>query len=243
MDLTALDYTYILLAALIVGFSKTAIGSIGILAVVLMTIAIPGKDSPGVLLPMLIVADIFAVIYYRRDCRWDILIKLFPLTAVGIVIGYFSLKFIPAAFFPPAIGVIILVMLVVELGLTDGRNTKLGGALLTGFVGIFAGIATMVANAAGSIFEIYLLQMGLTKKDFVGTRSWYFLIVNIFKIPFSANLGLLTAESLKLNLMYIPVIFIGAFLGVKVVSYLNLNVFKWVIRVAVVVSAVRLIAF
>jgi uncharacterized membrane protein YfcA len=71
------------MAALLVGFTKTSVGGVGILAVLLMALAIPGKASPGVLLPMLIVADIFAVIYYRRHCNWGILLKLFPMTAVG----------------------------------------------------------------------------------------------------------------------------------------------------------------
>lgn len=243
MDLSTLDYTYILIAALLVGFTKTSVGGVGILAVLLMALAIPGKASPGVLLPMLIVADIFAVIYYRRDCQWGILLRLFPLTAVGVAIGYFTINLVPAWVFQQSIGIVILAMLVLEMALPKGRQTKLGGWVLTGFVGIFAGIATMVANAAGPIFGIYLLQMGLNKKDFVGTRSWYFLIVNLFKIPFSANLGLITTESLQLNLMFVPVIFVGAFLGYKVVGYLNLSMFKWLIRLAVILSATRLIFF
>ncbi len=243
MDLTTLNLFYIFIAALLVGFTKTSVGGVGILAVLLMALAIPGKASPGVLLPMLIVADIFAVLYYRRDCQWGILLRLFPLAAVGVFIGYLTVNLIPAWFFETAIGVVILVMLALELAMPKGRKTPFGGWLLTGFVGIFAGIATMVANAAGPVFGIYLLQMGLSKKDFVGTRSWYFLIVNMFKIPFSVNLGLITSDSLQLNLMFIPVIFVGAFLGYRVVGYLNLTTFKWLIRGAVVVAAARLIAF
>ncbi len=231
------------MAALLVGFTKTSVGGVGILAVLLMALAIPGKASPGVLLPMLIVADVFAVIYYRRDCQWKILLRLFPLTAIGVAIGYFTVNLIPAWVFQQAIGIVILAMLVLEIALPKSSQHRLGSWLLTGFVGIFAGIATMVANAAGPIFGIYLLQMGLNKRDFIGTRSWYFLIVNLFKIPFSANLGLITADSLQLNLWFIPAIFAGAFLGKKVVGYLNLSMFKWLIRIAVVFSATRLIFF
>jgi hypothetical protein len=85
--------------------------------------------------------------------------------------------------------------------------------------------------------------MGLTKASFVGTRSWYFLLLNLFKIPFSANLGLITADSLKLDLFFVPVIFLGAWLGFNFLKMINLVVFKWLIRIAALFAAFRLILF
>lgn len=228
------------MAAFLVGFTKTSVGGVGILAVLLMALAIPGKGSPGVLLPMLIVADVFAVIYFRRHCNWGILLKLFPSAATGVVIGYFAVDIIPVSVFEKVIGATILFMLGFELLVPAKRNAP---AILTVFVGIFAGFATMVANAAGPIFGVYLLQMGLPKNEFVGTRSWYFLILNVFKIPFSANLGLITVETLKLDLMFVPVIFIGAYLGYKFLGMINMSTFKWLIRAAVLISATKLLLF
>lgn len=241
--LSSLDYTYIFLAALLVGFSKTSVGGVGILAVLLMALAIPGKGSPGVLLPMLIVADIFAVIYYRRDCQWSILVKILPMTAVGIFVGYLVVDIIPHEVFEKVIGVIILAML--GMGLVFERYKKgfATSGLWTYLVGVIAGIVTMIANAAGPVFGVFLLQMGLTKAGFVGTRSWYFLLLNIFKVPFSANLGLISAESLKLNLLFVPVIFLGALLGFKFLKMINLEAFKWLIRVTALIAAFRLILF
>lgn len=240
MDISTLSLLYIFLAAFLVGFTKTSVGGVGILAVLLMALAIPGKGSPGVLLPMLIVADVFAVIYFRRHCNWGILLRLFPSAALGILIGYFAVDVIPVEVFEKVIGATILFMLGFELLVPAKRNAPM---FLTVFVGIFAGFATMVANAAGPIFGVYLLQMGLPKDEFVGTRSWYFLILNVFKVPFSANLGLITFETLKLNLMFVPVIFVGAFLGYKFLGVLNMNAFKWLIRAAVLISATKLLLF
>ena len=239
MDISTLQYFYIFVAAFLVGFTKTSVGGVGILAVLLMALAIPGKGSPGVLLPMLIVADIFAVIYYRRHCDWGILLKLFPLTAIGVVIGYLSVDLVPTEVFEKVIGGTILFMLVFEMLVPQKTRTS----ALTAFVGVFAGISTMVANAAGPVFGVYLLQMGLPKQQFVGTRSWFFLIVNVFKIPFSANLGLITVETLKLDLMFVPVLFLGAYLGYKVLGMLNMAAFKWLIRAAVLISATKLLFF
>ena len=216
MELTSLHLVYVAAAAMLVGFTKTSVGGVGILAVLLMALAIPGKASPGVLLPMLIVADIFAVLYYRRHCDWKILLRLFPATAFGILIGFFVVDAIPVAIFQKAIGVIILAMVGMNLAIEKFKPTFSASPAWTWTVGLAAGVTTMVANAAGPIFGVYLLQMGLSKQEFVGTRSWYFLLVNIFKIPFSANLGLITAESLKFNLMLVPLIFLGAWFGISI---------------------------
>ena len=243
MDFTLIQYLTIGLAALIVGFTKTSVGGVGILAILLMAIAIPGKGSPGILLPMLLLGDIFAVIYYHRECKWKILFKIFPLTAVGIVIGFLSVNAIPSDIFERVLGIIILTMLFLEIGMSYRGKKIEGGFFVTSVIGIMAGIATMIANAAGPIFGIYLLQMGLTKEEFVGTRSWFFLIINLFKLPFSAGLGLITVDTLKLDLMFVPVILLGAYIGFRVLKIINIKLFKRFIRAAVMIAAVRLIFF
>ncbi len=242
-DFTTLTLFYLLLSAFIVGFTKTSVGGIGILAVLLMALAFPGKASPGILLPMLIVADIFAVLYFRRSCQWQVIAKIFPLTAFGVLIGYYAVDIIPQNYFAQGLGFLILAMLGLSLYLEKHGADLSNNTAFIGFTGIAAGIATMMGNAAGPIFGIYLLQMGLPKKEFVGTRAWFFLLINIFKIPFSVNLGLITFETLKLDAMVIPIIMVGAFCGYGFLKMINLDVFKWLIRLAVVFAAVRLIFF
>ncbi len=234
---------YFVLAAALLGFTKTSIGGVGILAVLLMAMVFPGKASPGVLLPMLIIADIMAVIYFRRDCRWDIIAKLAPTSVVGVVIGFFIVDLVPTAVFEKLLGGLILALLVLGLVLQYKRVKPGAGNLFIYTVGIIAGAASMVANAAGPVFGVFLLQMGLSKQRFVGTRAWFFLLLNLFKVPFSANLGLITLDTLKLNLLSLPVIVAGAFLGVRVLKLIDLALFNWLIRIAVAVAAIRLLAF
>ena len=242
-ELSTVAIIYFFTAAFIVGFTKTSVGGMGILAVLLMALSFPGKTSPGILLPMLIVADIFAVIYYRRSCQWHVIAKIFPLTAVGVLIGYFLVDIIPQNIFEVALGILILVMLILSLLLEKFGADMSNNKLFVAGTGIAAGVATMMGNAAGPIFGIYLLQMGLPKNEFVGTRSWFFLLINIFKIPFSTHLGLITYETLKLDAYAIPVILIGAFAGYMFLKLITLNIFKWLIRLAVVIAAIRLIFF
>lgn len=261
-DLSTLHIAYFFLAALIVGFTKTSVGGVGILAVLLMALAFPGKASPGILLPMLLLADVFAVLYYRRDCQWKILLKIFPMTALGVILAYFIIDLIPIELFRLTLGWLILLMLLLGFLLdhfqvkqdtappskhqplpTTGQSHSFGKNLLIIFTGLAAGVTTMIANAAGPVFSVYLLRLGLKKAEFVGTRSWFFLVINIFKIPFSISLGLITPQTLTLNAMAIPVIVLGAYLGYIFLKKINLSAFKWLVRAAVLVAAVRLIVW
>lgn len=242
-DLTALQIVCFALAAGLIGFTKTSVGGVGILAVLLAALAFPGKASPGILLPLLILADIVAVIYYRRDCQWHVLLKLFPAAFLGIVIGFFVVDLAPIEFFHKLIGFIILVGLSISFAVEHFKIKPNSGWLLTSIVGAIAGAASMVANAAGPVFGIFLLQMGLTKEKFVGTRSWYFLILNILKVPFFLKLGTVNTETLLLDLYMVPIILLGAWVGVKVLKMINLTMFKWLIRTAVIIAAIRLLVF
>jgi len=241
--LSEFQIIYIGLAALLVGFTKTTVGGVGILAVLLTALAIPGKGSPGFLLPMLLMADVFAVVFYRRHCQWPVLLKLMPLTLVGVVVGYFLVGIIPADIFQKILGVIIFAILILEIAINKTDILRADGWGLTAIAGIIAGVATMVANAAGSIFAVYMLRMGLKKGEFVGTRSWYFLLLNIFKLPFSANLGLITVDTLKVNLMFFPLILAGAFAGYWFLGFINFDLFKWLVRIAALITSVKLLFF
>jgi len=243
MDISYIALTYLLVSAFIVGFSKTSVGGLGIIVVLLMALVFQGKESVGLLLPMLVVADLIAVVIYKKDCDWRIIAKIFPLTAIGVFIGYFIIDLISQEIFNVALGVVILCMLILGQILEWKKFEARDNKYLTVLIGLLAGIATMVANAAGPLLAIYFLQLALPKEKFVGTRSWYFLLLNVFKLPFSANLGLITYESLKLNLISLPFIILGAYIGVKFLASINMSTFSVLIKIASLIACVKLILF
>lgn len=241
MDLTISQLLCIGAAALMVGFTKTSVGGVGILAVLLVALAIPGKASPGILFPMMFAADIMAVIYYRRSCQWSILLSLLPLTFVGVIVGFGLLWVLPDYRFENIIGWLVLTMFGLDLILTETVKQHLRGTAQTAITGVLVGSTSMIANAAGPVFGIYLLQMGLKKHEFVGTRSWFFLMMNLSKFPFAIGLGLVTPDTLTLNAMYLPVILVGAVFGYIFLKFINVEVFKLLVRAAILVAAIRLI--
>ena len=69
--------------------AKTGVAGIGMLIVPILATIFGGKSSAGILLPMLSMADIFAVNYYHRHAEWKYILKLLPSTVVGVLIGLF----------------------------------------------------------------------------------------------------------------------------------------------------------
>jgi uncharacterized membrane protein YfcA len=241
LPLTFESILVIALSAFLVGFSKTSVGGLVILVVPLIALAVPGPESTGLLLPMLAMADVLAVMAYHRSCEWTVFKRIFPITAIGVVIGYLIMDHLPHDIFGPILGALVLFLLAIGWILEKRPVSPTGNRIITWIVGISAGISTMVANAAGPLMGIYLLQQGLPKKNFVGTRSWYFLVLNLFKLPFSTHLGFVTASSLKINFFALPLIVIGALVGVVVLKFINVTLFKWIIRTVATVSAVKLL--
>jgi len=100
------------------------------------------------------------------------------------------------------------------------------GAWFAPTIGVLAGFTTLVANAAGPLMAIYMLAMRLPKMDFVGTGAVFFLILNLFKVPFMVHLGLINASTFTLNLTLAPVVIAGAWFGRKLVLKIDQRTFE-----------------
>jgi len=244
LQLSTVDWIIVALCAALVGLSKTGLPGVGILTVLLLAHVLPARASVGVLLPMLITGDVFAVTYYRRHAVWSHLLRLMPWAAAGVVVGWMALGRVNDRQLQPIIGGIVLAMLAV--GYWRNKKLKDGESIPTQWyfaavLGVLAGVTTMMANAAGPIMAIYLLAMRLPKYAFIGTGAWYFLIVNCFKVPFSASLGLLTGQSLKLDAIMAPLVMAGALAGIVVAKHIPQKVFNTVIEVLVIAAAIKLL--
>ena len=221
--------------ALIIGVAKTGVGGLGMLAVVVFASVMPAKESAGFVLPMLICADIVAVLAYRRHAQWALLWKLFPWTAVGVFLGYLAMGRINNQDAGLLIGVIVLVLTGVHVWRQSrAQKTELEHAIwFAPTIGVLAGFTTLVANAAGPLMVIYLLAMRLPKMEYMGTGAWYFLLMNLFKVPFMISLGLVTVESATGNLWLVPAVLVGTWIGWGALKKMNQKLFE---RLALLLS-------
>jgi hypothetical protein len=237
-------WTIIAIGSFSIGVGKTGIPGINLFFVPVMAQLLPPKLSTGFLLPMLIVADLFAIAYYRRHADWKHLARLLPAAVVGVLIGYAGLTLVSDVALRPIIGSIVLLMLAVQAWLDfrhGGEVPVPKGNWFSIVMGLIAGITTMMANAAGSVMALYLLTMRLPKERYMGTSAWYFLIVNLIKVPLSLSLGLITLETLKVNALMVPAIVAGALIGAMLLRVLPPKAFRVVVQLLAAASAIKLI--
>jgi len=241
VEFTALAIIVICLSALLVGLSRTAIPGLGTLVATMLALVMPVKESTGFLLPILAAADIMAVIYWRKAAVWGRLLALFPWAGVGIVLGFFLMRLVSEAVFKPLLGGMIVVFVVVDLirrwkGWMIGPEHRVFIALS----GVLAGTFTMMANAAGPIMTVYLLSMNLPKDDFVSTNAWFFMVLNLAKLPFSVALGLITLPHLKIDLAVLPLVVAGELAGILLVKKIPQKAFNTIAQALAALAGLKL---
>jgi len=231
LSLTPEQWALAVVAAMLVGVAKTGIAGIGMLFVVIFAQILPAKQATGLVLPLLCFGDLVAVASYRQHANWRHLWRLFPWAALGVVIGFFVLGRIGDRDMRQLIGGIVVTL--VALHLVRRWRARAGtesepehGAWFAPTIGVLAGFTTLVANAAGPLMAIYLLAMRLPKMEYVGTAAVFFLLLNLFKVPFMLSLGLITQPSFALNLWLAPAVLVGALAGRKILPKINQKMFE-----------------
>jgi uncharacterized membrane protein YfcA len=230
--------------SILVGISKTGVPGAGILNVPLIAMVFPAKMSTGLLLPLLAFADIPAVLYYRRHAKWGHVFRLLPWALCGIAAGSFVIRGIDERHLKPLIGIIVLAMLAIHYlrrRRTDPEAPVSHGWWFAALMGFTAGLTTQLANAAGPIMVIYLLSMRLPKEEFLGTGAWYFLILNWLKIPVFVSEGRITVDSVQSDLVMIPLILCGAFLGIWLLKRIPQEKFNAIVQILAVLTAMNLV--
>ncbi|NRA22804.1 MAG: sulfite exporter TauE/SafE family protein [Oceanospirillaceae bacterium] len=235
-----MEWIVLLAAGLITGFSKFSVGGMGLLILPVIMIAFPGPQALGIILPMYLITDLFAVISYRKNVNWSILIKILPLCFVGIAVGSWLLSLLSISEFNLILSILIVGMLVLGIVLDNTQSNIMRHPISTYLSGFIGGVVSMIANAAGPIFSLYFLEQKLDKKSYVSTRSWAFMFINLAKVMPLYALGLFNMESTLISLQTIPGLVIGAAIGYWVLGKLELVQFKWLIRIMAAIAAVKL---
>lgn len=242
--LTNIQWFAISIAALSIGMSKTGVQGMMLMIVPLMAMAFGAKESTGVILPMLCMADIIAVAYYKRIADWKIVAKLLPTAILGFFIAIGVDSMIPSGQFRKLMGWTLMLALAVMIwseifGKENKWSKKWWYAAIFGLLG---GFTTMIGNAAGPVMSVYLLSMRKEKMEYIGINAWFFLVVNLLKVPLQAFVwDNITMDSFLLNLAMLPVIGIGALIGIRIVKFLPEKVFRRFIQIVTVISVLMMI--
>ena len=231
------------LTALCIGMSKTGVQGMMLLVVPYMAMAFGAKESTGVILPMLCMADIIAVAYYKRIADWKVVIKMLPTAILGFFVAILVDKLIPANEFRQLMGWTLALALVVMIWseVFGKENRWMKKWWYSAIFGLLGGFTTMIGNAAGPVLSVYLLSMRKDKMEYIGINAWFFLVVNLLKVPLQVFVwDNITCHTLLLNLFMLPVIGIGAWLGIRIIRMFPEMAFRRFIQIVTILSVVMM---
>ena len=245
-DITTASWLLVMLGAFSLGFSKTGFPGLAMVNVLIMAEIFTAKISVGIIVPMLIACDLTVYPMFRRYSSWKEVLPLLPAVFVGLIAGYFLLDHIDELTARKGIGVIILLMLMLQLS-----RIRLGNALskmthsssFKWASGLLIGTSTIMANAAGPVFSIYALVEKMAKETFLGVGARCFLLINIIKLPMVAHLGLIDERSLKINLVVLPALIAGIFIGRKIIQIIPQRGFEILLYTFSAIAGIRLFFF
>lgn len=229
--------------AILLGMAKTGVHGAGMLSVPLLAIVFGGKASSGLMLPMLLVADIFGVWYYHRHASFQHLKILFPWAAAGIIAGSFAGNYINDEVFRIIMAGTIFLSLGIMIWMELGGKEKIPDSIYFGMVaGFLGGFTSMIGNLAGTVMAVYFLSMNLPKNNFIGTTAWFFLVINWFKVPFHVWVWhTINKDSWLFALVLTPAIIMGAYLGVLLVKKMSDQTYRWFIVGMTFVAAIVMV--
>jgi uncharacterized protein len=231
-------------AGLLIGASKAGLKGLGIIVVALLVIVYGSRASTGILVPMLIVGDILAVVYYQRHVRWHYLMTFLPAMILGILLAVWFGHGLSEEAFKYSMGTVIILSVVIMFW-WDLRGSGIALAdnkWIAGSSGVAAGFATMIGNLAGPFANMFFLATKLPKNEIIGTAAWLFLIVNVIKLPMHIWIWeTITTETLRINILFAPTIFIGFWIGHKLVAMINEQFYRYFLLVASAIGAIAVI--
>ena len=237
-------YPVALFAAFCIGLSKSGFSGISMVSVFLLADLYGSKASVGLALPLLIAADLMAYPAFIKHGSWKPVWRLLGPTLVGLGIGWWLLGWIPDQAARRVIGGCVLFMVVLQVsrrwksGFFDRCVESWGFGMGAGILG---GFATMLANAAGPVIQLYLTARKVPKMELIGIGARFFLLINLLKVPLNARLALITPDSLMENARLFPAVVVGIFSGKWLIRHVPQAAFEWMIVAFSLLAALRLL--
>lgn len=244
LHIEPIHWVFFVICGIFIGMSKVGVPGVSMIVVPILAFIFGGKSSTGILLPMLIMADVFGVSYYQRHAEWKYLIKILPWAFGGIGIALWVGSVVNDEQFKNLIAILVFVCIALMLWKDRKKDQQFfpDKWWFAASMGILGGFATMIGNVAGPIFAIYLLAVHLPKNNFIGTGAWFFLIVNLFKFPLHLLVWkTINLNTLALDLCTLPAIALGAYLGIKLVKIISEQTYRYAVIVITALSAFLLL--
>ncbi len=227
----------------LIGMSKAGLKGFGLMVVPILASTFGGRPSVGILLPLLIFADMIAVSWYNRHTEWRYVRNLLPWAFVGILAGVWVGGKISDEIFTRIIAGIVIFGIILMVWQDIRKKAEIPDFWWFSMIlGLMVGFISMLSNAAGPAMALYFLSMRLPKNQFIGTAAWFIFIVNLTKVPFHVFVWkTISWQSLLFDVMIIPAIAIGAILGIWLVRLFPERAYRIFVIASTLVAALLLL--
>lgn len=202
----------------ILGLAKGGFAGLGVLGVPIMALGMSPVLAAAILLPILLVQDVFSVRAFgaHRDNR--VLALMLPGSCLGILAGWALARFVPVAAVEAAVGVIALGFGIQRIRAEHrGLPARVGPPWQGLAMGAAAGFTSQIAHAGGPPFQMHVLPMKLPRDMFIGTSSVFFAVINWLKVPAYAALGTFTPANMALAAVLLPAALASTWAGTVLV--------------------------
>ncbi|MBI2746091.1 MAG: sulfite exporter TauE/SafE family protein [Burkholderiales bacterium] len=229
-------------AVLLLGISKSGFGAgFGSLAVPLMALAVTVPQAAAILMPVLLLIDLFGITALRKDFDKALLKFMLPFGLLGTLIGALLFKLLAAPVVAGVVGVLTLLFLAQRLLFPPHADSVppprwLGGVLVTA-----GGFTSFVAHAGGPPITAYVLPLKLSPLVFAATMSWFFFFINLAKWAPYAWLGLLDWRNLATSIMLLPLAPVGVWIGVRLARRIDPKLFYRLIYLGLLLTGSKLV--
>jgi uncharacterized protein len=224
-------YAMAALVALIIGFSKGGLGgTLGALATPLMALVMPADQVIGLILPVLMVADVFAVASLWKRWDWQLIILLMPGAVVGVTIGTYFITNAATETLKLALGIIVLLFALYKILEARLFNTLIYEAKNWHgvFAGTVAGFSSALAHTGGPPISIYLLMRRVPTHIFNATSALFFAILNWVKVPYYVYAQLFDLQQMRSLIWLLPLLPLGVWGGKWAADKISQEVFEQV---------------
>lgn len=194
-------------------------------------------------MPLLLVGDVFAIIYYKRHVQWKYITQLMPWMIVGVLLGVVGGTYISDQLFKYGMAVIILFSVGMMFYWENKKDKKIPQHwTFASSMGMLAGFTTMVGNLAGAFSNIYFLAMRLPKNAFIGTAAWLFFIINAFKVPFHIwSWKTINSTSILKSIELVPFVVVGLITGVFLIKKIKNDNYRKLILLFTAIGGVAML--
>jgi uncharacterized membrane protein YfcA len=245
-------WIFVATAIVVQGISKSGFaGGAGILSLPLMMLVMPVDKVAATLLPLLILCDFNAIYHHRHNKNWAHIRAIYVPAFFGILAGSAVWWWMKEngveqytgiiKRFTGVISILFAVYIVAKEAALRSVEQYKPGLVATWVAGLSAGFCSAIANAAGPIVGLYMFAQDMGKSLFVGTVAWTFTLINLTKLPFFFAVDLVDHRVLLFDLVLIPLIPIGSYLGKWMHQRVPERPFNWIVFALTLVAGVQLL--